>query len=140
MTFYFNIYTINSYRNTKNNTNIEYIPPFTEIKSHKLLSDINIAFVGANWLWNNWMPIINFINENPSDKDRKTAQQVLQYLLEHPTKTSNDIYNELDLDACKKVNLNNKFFDITRLSGIKRLRYLTAVADLGLEIRGKYWI
>lgn len=120
-------------------TNIEYIPPFTEIKSHKLLSDINIAFVGANWLWNNWMPIINFINENPSDKDRKTAQQVLQYLLEHPTKTSNDIYNELDLDVCKKVNLNNKFFDITRLSGIKRLRYLTAVADLGLEIRGKYW-
>ena len=120
-------------------TYVEYIPPFTEIKAHKLLSDINIAFVGANWLWNNWMPIINFINENPSDKDRKTAQEVLQYLLEHPTKTSNEIYNELDLEAYKKVNLNNKFFDITRLSGIKRLRYLTAVADLGLEIRGKYW-
>ncbi|MBQ9281040.1 MAG: glycosyltransferase [Treponema sp.] len=119
--------------------NILYLKPFTEIQARKEFVKNNIAFCGANWLWNNWMPIINFINSEPSKKDRIDAYKVFNYFLENPFKTSDEIYSELNLCPSKKISLNNNFLDGTRVSGIQRLRVLSEVSSLGLEIRGTYF-
>ena len=54
--------------------------------------------------------------------------------------TSEEIYSNFGIEADNKLKFDNLFFYACRVSGINRLRVLSELAPLGLEIRGQYWL
>ena len=113
---------------------VAYMEPFTEIRSDDSVSpEYNISFVGANWLWGGASFAVE-LNRHLSSEDREKARQVLSRFMENPLTQPDEEYASttarLIVDAKECSN---------RLSGIKRARILSAVADLGLELRGLYW-
>lgn len=120
--------------------NIKYIRPFTSVKDENIVQDINISFCGTNWFWQDFKSVINFTNSKPNSSDIQAAKKVYDLYIQHPTMVSSEIYSQFNIEADKKLTFDNLFFYACRVSGIKRLRYLTEIADLGLEIRGQYWL
>lgn len=121
--------------------NIEYIPFFTEIKSDsKENPATNIIFLGANWMWRGYNFLKPYIGLNPSSKDREYAKKIIDEFTKYPFKDTEEIKEKLNILS------DDTSFDLwdTRragfeISGLRRLHYLSAVSDLGLEIRGAYW-
>lgn len=113
---------------------VAYMEPFTEIRSDDTVSpEYNISFVGANWLWGGASFAVE-LNRHLSSEDREKARQVLSRFMENPLTQPEEEYasttGRLIGDAKECSN---------RLSGIRRARILSAVSDLGLELRGLYW-
>lgn len=114
-----------------------YIPFFTEVRADPLAeTERNIAFVGANWIWKGQNFYTQFIRANPTKEDRLAAQQVIAYFTKFPFKPAHEIYQELGLHPHWRLNLGDLRRASFEISGYRRLQYLSAVADLGLEIRG----
>ena len=122
-----------------NKNNIKYIPPYTMIKAQQVEQSINIGFLGTNWAYTDFNSIINFISQAHSHEDKIVARRVYELFEKYPTMTSDEIYENFNLQANKKLKLDNLYYTACRVSGIKRLRYLENIADLGLEIRGLFW-
>ena len=123
-----------------NKNNICYIPPFTGCYADdKINQNINIGFCGSHWVYNDWFDIDNFIKLMPSPKERVMAKRVLKEYINNPTKTLDELYSQLGFEPINKLDSKSLYVLSTRLSGLKRLRYLTEVADLGLEVRGAHW-
>lgn len=119
---------------------IKYIPPFTGVNNDKTTTpNLNIAFCGSHWLWNDFRQVENFLSLNPSDEERNYARQVYNSFLQYPFKTSKELYENLNIEAKNKLQFDNLYIWSARMSGLKRLRCLLEVADLGLEIRGYLW-
>ncbi|MBE6452195.1 MAG: glycosyltransferase family 1 protein [Alphaproteobacteria bacterium] len=118
--------------------NIKYIKPFTNINSNpNMEQNINISFLGACWIWNDFNAPLNFSQQLTTKEERDEAFKAYHRYIEQP-------YYDLDYFYDTKKDIKRlKFDDIkvssARISGIKRLRYLTAIADLGLEVRGSNW-
>lgn len=119
---------------------IHYFPFFTEIQhDSKIIPDRNIVFLGTNWLWKGYDFLNGFPSSSPSDYDRKLAQQVLNQFEKTPFLTLQEIYNTIGMHPHEVIDLKDINRAAFEISGLKRVRYLSAVADLGLEIRGRYW-
>lgn len=117
-----------------------YVHPFTELKTLDIKQNINISFCGTNWFYSDFNNVINFTLSEPSADDLKAAKKVYDLFIENPLLTSEEIYSKFDIKAETKLHFDNLFFYACRVSGINRLRILSEIADLGLEIRGQYWI
>lgn len=122
-----------------NEIEVEYIPPFTGVQAENLEQTINIGFCGSHWLWNDFIQIEEFLSKNPSDHDRKIAKEIYKAFQEYPFCTSDVLYENLNVDVDKKLDIKNLYQFTTRVSGVKRLRCLLELEDLGLEIRGYLW-
>ena len=119
---------------------VRYVPPFSSIKADTSVEqNINIGFCGSHWLWNDFKQIRNFAAQNPSLEERCAAQKVYNEFLQYPFLTSEELYKKFNLEANNKLIFDNLFSFSTRISGVKRLRYLMELQDLGLEIRGLHW-
>ena len=117
-----------------------YIPPFTGVQTENINIERNIAFCGSHWLWqNNFNEFNNFILKKTSVSDREKAKQVYKTYLDNPCLQIDEIYDRYKINVKHKLEADNLYIFSTRLSGIKRLRYLIAIEDLGLEIRGQHW-
>ena len=120
--------------------NICYIPPFTEIRSSSdILPSKNIIFVGTNFAWKGVPSAVKLLHNNPTNEERLVAAEVLKEFEKYPYVTLEYLYTKKDEYYQNQISCN----DINRLafevSGLKRLQALSAIADLGLEIRGKYF-
>lgn len=117
-----------------------YIPFFSEIKANpEAAVTTNINFLGSNWLWQGCNFIIPFINSNPSIKDKEIARNVLNCFIESPFSTSGEIINNNEWHPQIPLDISNSKRAAVEISGIRRMRYLTSISDLGCEIRGTYW-
>ena len=113
---------------------VAYMPPFTEVHSDCTVKpEFNISFVGANWLWDGASFAVA-LNKELDREDRVLAQRNLRLFMENPLKELQEVYTS----TTSRLISNAKECS-NRLSGIKRARILSAVADLGLELRGLYW-
>lgn len=119
--------------------NVLYLQPFTEIKPINMSKTIPIGFCENFWLWDDFKMIQDFIGKNPTDLEREEAKRVFQNFLKFPFKKPQEYYDSINTNTINKLSDDSLDILSTRLSGIRRLRYLTAIADLGLEIRGQYW-
>lgn len=121
-----------------NKENICYIPPFSGVNADRTIEqNINIGFCGNHWLWNDINQFYKFIQSKPTEKERETAKKVYQEYKVHPTKTFSQLYHNYDVK--NRLTADDLYTFSVRVSGIERLRYLTAIADLGLEVRGNHW-
>lgn len=119
---------------------ILYVPPFTSVQTENIEQTTNIAFCGSHCLWTNDLyEMNNFLYQNPSKEEREIAANVFKMYLKSPEKGLDKIYEENYPHCKKRLKTNNDYTFSFRLSGIQRLRYLLAVEDLGLEIRGSLW-
>lgn len=117
-----------------------YIPFFSEIRADQsIIQDKQIVFLGTNWIWKGYSVLNEFIQTNPSASDIKKAIDVLQRYTQEPLKSSGEIYDELENCPHDRIDFGDPFRFATETSGYRRLRYLEAVSDLGLEISGYYW-
>ena len=118
-----------------NANTVMYIPPFTGLRHNENEHQCyNISFVGANWLWGGADFAVNFGKALSSSQDRQKALLQLQAFKRNPFD-----FPEVTYDSTDKSLFTNFKENSNRLSGILRARYLSAVADLGLELRGLYW-
>lgn len=116
------------------------IPPYTSIKAEDKEFKRNIAFCGSNWFWTDFRSVYNFMNANPTKEDIQAARKVYDLYIQNPILTSEEIYEKYNIEAETKIKFDNLFFYALRVSGINRIQTLEAVSDLGLEIRGQYWL
>lgn len=120
--------------------NICYIPPFSGIYSDEnAFQDINIGFCGSHWLWNDLTEIYQFIKKKPNKQERQMAKIVLDKYMNDSNTPFEELYEQMHFDCINKIETDNSFRLSCRLSGVKRLRYLTELSDLGLEVRGNHW-
>lgn len=118
---------------------IAKVPFFSEIQAEKIDIENNLVFIGSNWTWKGEYFVRDFMLKNPSKDDVEKARKVLEKYSEYPFVTSDVLYNENELFATKRVNMQNLSRCNLEISGLRRINYLQSVADLGLEIRGIYW-
>lgn len=117
-----------------------YIPFFTGIESEPSSIERNILFVGTNWLWKGYNFLNNFIRTQPTKSDVRKAMEMLEAYTENPLLPAHELYYKLKNCPHWRMNLGNLTRASFEISGYKRIKVLTAVADLGLEIRGLYWL
>lgn len=122
-------------------SNMTIIPFFTEIRHNEsIVPDKNIGFLGVNWMWKGYTFVNSFINNNPSMQDREYAKQILNKFMEYPFKNADQIREELGISNYDSTfDLGDELRASMEISGLRRLKFLSAVSDLGLEIRGAYW-
>lgn len=119
---------------------IRKITPFTGIKADPCeKQSINISFLGWNWMANTSTLLTDFIKKDYTPMELETARQVYDSFIKFPFKTIENIYAELGYDVENKLTGGCLQCDTDVISGIRRARYLTAVADLGLDLRGMGW-
>lgn len=116
-----------------------YIPFFTEISASTVTPTKNIVFLGANWLYRGLNFLPSFLAECPDIKDREYAQKVLKNFSAHPFTDAVDIYDHCRFHPHQVIKLGDINRAAFEISGLKRIHYLRAIVDLGLEIRGSYW-
>lgn len=117
-----------------------YIPFFSEIcPDPNVKPTNNVVFLGTNWSWRGYDFLNKFVRTVPSESDIKKAIEVLNQYIQEPLKPSHEIYYELQNCPHDRINLGNLFRCATEISGLRRLHFLEAISDLGLEINGYYW-
>lgn len=117
-----------------------YIAPFSELQAKNISQNINISFLGSHWCWNDFPDVVNFIKSKPSFKERETAKKAYVAFQNYPFIDLEETYKRNKLESEKKLAFKNLVVGRGRISGLKRLRYLTEISDLGLEIRGQSWL
>lgn len=123
-----------------NKTNIMYVPPYTNIRSdNNVIPDLNISFLGSCWVWNDFNEPLDFSQQKTTKEERELAFRVYQKYIDNPYFELDYFYNKIGVSDIKKLKFNNSRLSTARISGIQRLRYLTEIADLGLEVRGTNW-
>lgn len=119
---------------------IQYIPFFSEIKSNREIMPMNnISFLGTNWLWKGYDFLLDFIKKSPIEKDRLFARNFIERFSSNPFASSDEIIESIGSHFQQKIEIKDTQRASIEISGIRRLRYLSALSDLGLEIRGAYW-
>lgn len=113
--------------------------PFTEIKSdNKIIPDINISFLGSHWIWKDFLTFTEFADKGSSKEERDIAFEAFNYFKSNPLNEIDEFYKKYPF-VVNKLEFNDIKLARARIAGIKRLRFLTEIADLGLEVRGTNW-
>ena len=119
---------------------IIYIPPYTNIQSVNCKQDINISFCGSPWMFNDFDDFMLWADKDASFNDKKMAIKVFQEFVKNPQKNLEQIYSELNLQPEKDMLIfKNIQIVAARIAGARRLRYLSEIYDLGLEVHGYLW-
>lgn len=120
--------------------NVIRIPFFSEIHCNPDTQfERNIGYIGTNWLWKGENFYTNFVKKNPTKTDLDEAKKVINYFTDYPFLPSHDIYTELESHAHWRMNLGDLRRAAFEISGLRRIKSLECLADLGLTIHGNYW-
>lgn len=120
--------------------NIRKVPLFTGVRANpEKTPQNNIAFVGWNWLWVGCDFVTDFVQRDISNEELTMARDVFNTFMNYPFKTTKQIYNEKGYTAQNKLIINNLERCSSLISGVLRARYLCAISDLGLDLRGMSW-
>ena len=120
---------------------VEYIPPFTGVTADDSVKrDINIAFCGDPCATTAFNQIKNFLLLNPDNYERQAAKEIYNEFIKAPFYPADELYDRLKIKANKRINFGDNTVFLINISGIKRMRHLSVVTDLGLEIRGQNWL
>jgi hypothetical protein len=115
------------------------IPFFTEIKAENILQTSNISFVGTFFHYGNF--VNKFMLNNPEKYDIRQMQRVFEYVNKFPFVTKKDAVNSLNITSDKVINCLDIEQIVGLLSSMRRVKTLSAVADLGLKLYGtKTWL
>ena len=117
-----------------------YIPFFSEIHHDSSVEfENNIVFLGTNWVWKGYNFLNTFVRRDPTKEDVKKAMEVMQEYIRQPLKPAAELYYDLENCPHDRIDFGNLSRASFEISGLRRIRYLQAVADLGLEVNGYYW-
>lgn len=117
-----------------------YIPFFSELRHDSSVEfENNIVFLGTNWVWKGYNFLNSFIRQDPTKEDVKKAMEVMQEYINQPLKSAAELYYDLENAPHDRIDFGNLSRASFEISGLRRIRYLQAVADLGLEVNGYYW-
>lgn len=120
--------------------NIFYVPFFTDIrKNDNATLKNNIVFLGSNWTWKGYNFLSDFLKKNPNENDLERAKEVLNFFSKFPYENSKTIYKQLGIHPQTPIDLSDNRRVAYEISGLYRIKVLSAIADLGLEVRGQYW-
>jgi spore maturation protein CgeB len=119
--------------------NIVKISFFTELKAKNIPQVHNISFIGTFFHYGNF--VNDFMLNNPEKDDISQLQRVFEYIQKDPFITERDIIDNLNITSSKVI----RCLDIERIIGFlsskKRIKVLSAVADLGLKLYGtRAWL
>ena len=120
---------------------IFYAPFFSEVYADDSVQQTtNISFIGSLVPITSAEPFQNFIKGSPSAEEWKMMKNCLNYLKENPQATPTELiykYNITSELVARNMNLKEL---LMLLSGERRLKVLSAVCDLGLDLYGtKNW-
>lgn len=117
-----------------------YIPFFSELRHDSSVEfENNIVFLGTNWVWKGYNFLNSFIRQDPTKEDVQKAMEVMQEYIHQPLKPAAELYYDLENCPHDRIDFGNLSRASFEISGLRRIRYLNAVADLGLEVNGYYW-
>lgn len=120
--------------------NIECIYPYTIIQNRNVEKSKSIVFGGSVWLWSGCREIISYLKAKPTELDMQIAKEVHNSVIKYENSSYQDIYKKhSDLKIRAKLAIEDRRTYLGRNSGFRRIRYLSDIADLGLEIYGNYW-
>ena len=116
---------------------IFYAPFFSEVYADTAMEQTtNISFIGSLFYLGNTNIFESFIQQNPSEQERAMMASCLKDLRENPQVTATELIYKHNITS----ELVARHMDLSQLlmmmSREKRLRVLSAVADLGLELYG----
>lgn len=120
---------------------IRKVPLFTGVKANpKMEQTTNISFVGWNWMWVGCDFVTEFVQKEISAEELAMARDVFYSFVKYPFKTAREIYEEKEYEVQNKLIIDDLERNTSLISGVLRARYLTAIADLGLDLRGMSWV
>lgn len=117
------------------------VPFFTEIYADASIKPTtNISFIGSLFAATSAMPFQSFMEQSPSEDEWKMMRECINHIRKNPQVTPTELVYEHNITSelvARSLNLPEL---VMMLSGEKRLRVLSAVADLGLDLYGtKNW-
>lgn len=117
--------------------NIFYVPCFSEVYAdEQMKSEVNISFIGSRFLMTSARPFFAFLTGNPSDEERQMFQNCVNEIRNNPQVTPAElVYKYKIMSELVACNLNIPDILMT-LSAEKRVKVLSAVAELGLDLYG----
>ena len=116
---------------------IFWVPFFSEVYADPMLEQTtNISFIGSLFAAGDTETFGSFIKSSPSTEEVGMMRQCLQELEKNPQVTATELvykYNITSELVARHLNLPQL---LIMLSGEKRLRVLSSVAELGLDLYG----
>lgn len=111
------------------------VPLFTEIyPDNTIAQNINISFVGTKFTSSTYK---HFMSAHPTEEKFEVYKKCLTLIKNKPNITLAELLasskKELDQDVIKQLNIPDI---VTLLSGEKRIKVLSLINDLGLELYG----
>lgn len=116
-----------------------YIPFYTEIRAEEQYVDKNIVFLGKNFCWKGLDFWRHYMWQEPTAQDVEKAQQVVDEFTKYPFRDAGEIYLELNNHPHYRINLGDLRRCGHEISGYRRINFLRAISDLGLQINGVWW-
>ena len=120
-----------------NFSNIFYVPSFSEVYADSTIEQTtNISFIGSLFSLKDTEVFDSFMKESPSEEELRMMQSCLQELKINPQITVTELvykYRIMSELVARHLNVPKL---LMMLSGEKRLRVLSAVAELGLDLYG----
>ena len=110
--------------------------PFSLVKPEKMKIENNIVFIGSKFTSNNVSLINKFLEENPSDAERKEFKNALNYLKKNPFSTTENFISNRVITSQLVAKYFNFGAFLMELSDVHRIEVLGSVADLGLTLYG----
>lgn len=116
-------------------------PYFTEIRADsQAKKTVNISFVGSRFLVDGYEPYRAFMKGNPTKEEWEMYRSCVMEIKKNPYITPKELVYQCMVTSelvAKNLCISNI---LSQLSGERRIRVLSAVADLGLNIYGlKDW-
>ncbi len=114
--------------------NILHLPFFTSIQAENIEQTNNICFIGSKFRNSCKNCFNNFMVTNPTDEERKEFMQLMDVLQNDVFITKEDLFKNTTSEKILKTFVP---YDITfLLSDYRRIKVLSKIADLGLDIWG----
>lgn len=124
-----------------NESRIFYVPFFTEVYADDSIKQTtNISFIGSLFDVNSPRYVRNFMKQSPSQEEWAMMGNCLNHIRKNPLVTATELiykYNITSEIVARSLNLPEL---LMMLSSEKRLKVLTSLTDLGLDLYGtKSW-
>lgn len=123
-----------------NDNKIMHIPFFTSIHSEEKEKTKNICFIGSFFRYSDFVE--RFMSTNPNISEVKKVKGLLSFFKENPKYSLSDYLIKNDMNHSKIMSFIKKKDDIlSMISSVKRIKVLSCIADLGLDLYGtKDWV
>jgi len=111
--------------------------PYYEI-SNSSEKDMDLLYFGTNYCSEGYLFLNNFTRKNITDREYEQANTVLQQFENNPVSTSKELYNDNHFYTCNRIEINDKK-TYNQILGVRKLKLLSRLCELGLTIKGAGW-